>query len=129
MIDSKEVIIEYEGEEYKYNISKFPATVGREIIALEILLQARELESRACIGGVRLQQPPKLVSRPVESSGLVFGHGRLVLAVFALVPEFALLGVVTRCYPRQDHQHRHRLRHLLHLHRRPPRRIRPAYHL
>ena len=33
MIQPKEVTIEYEGEELKFNISKFPATVGREIIA------------------------------------------------------------------------------------------------
>ncbi len=33
MIDPKEVVIEYEGQELKYNISKFPATVGREIIS------------------------------------------------------------------------------------------------
>lgn len=33
MIDSKEITVEYEGQELKYNISKFPATVGREIIS------------------------------------------------------------------------------------------------
>lgn len=33
MIDPKEITIEYEGEELKFNISKFPATVGREIIS------------------------------------------------------------------------------------------------
>lgn len=33
LIDPKEITIEYEGEELKYNISKFPATVGREIIS------------------------------------------------------------------------------------------------
>lgn len=33
MIEPKEVIINYDGEDYKFNISKFPATVGREIIS------------------------------------------------------------------------------------------------
>lgn len=33
LIDPKEVIIDYEGEKLKFNISKFPATVGREIIS------------------------------------------------------------------------------------------------
>lgn len=33
LIDPKEVVIEYEGENLKFNISKFPATVGREIIS------------------------------------------------------------------------------------------------
>lgn len=33
LIDPKEIIIEYEGEKLKFNISKFPATVGREIIS------------------------------------------------------------------------------------------------
>ena len=33
LIQPKEVIIDFEGEELKFNISKFPATVGREIIA------------------------------------------------------------------------------------------------
>lgn len=33
LINPKEVNIEYEGENYKFNISKFPATVGREVIA------------------------------------------------------------------------------------------------
>lgn len=32
LIDPKEIVIEYEGEKLKFNISKFPATVGREII-------------------------------------------------------------------------------------------------
>lgn len=32
MIDPKEITIIYEDEEFKYIISKFPATVGREII-------------------------------------------------------------------------------------------------
>lgn len=32
MIEPKEIIIENDGQEYKFNISKFPATVGREII-------------------------------------------------------------------------------------------------
>lgn len=33
LIQPKEVVLEYEGEELKFNISKFPATVGREIIS------------------------------------------------------------------------------------------------
>lgn len=33
LIDPKEITINYEGEELKFNISKFPATVGREIIS------------------------------------------------------------------------------------------------
>lgn len=33
LIQPKEITIEFEGEELKFNISKFPATVGREIIA------------------------------------------------------------------------------------------------
>lgn len=33
LIQPKEVTIEFEGEELKFNISKFPATVGREIIS------------------------------------------------------------------------------------------------
>lgn len=33
LIDPKEVVIDYEGEKLKFNISKFPATVGREIIS------------------------------------------------------------------------------------------------
>jgi len=33
LIQPKEVTIEFEDEELKFNISKFPATVGREIIA------------------------------------------------------------------------------------------------
>lgn len=33
LIQPKEITLEYEGEELKFNISKFPATVGREIIA------------------------------------------------------------------------------------------------
>lgn len=33
LIEPKEITIEYEGEELKFNISKFPATVGREIIS------------------------------------------------------------------------------------------------
>ena len=32
LIDPKEITINFEGEELKFNISKFPATVGREII-------------------------------------------------------------------------------------------------
>lgn len=32
LIDPKEITIDYEGEELKFNIGKFPATVGREII-------------------------------------------------------------------------------------------------
>ena len=32
LIEPKEITIEYEGEELKFNIGKFPATVGREII-------------------------------------------------------------------------------------------------
>ena len=32
LINPKEITINYEGEELKFNISKFPATVGREII-------------------------------------------------------------------------------------------------
>ena len=32
LINPKEITIEYEGEELKFNIGKFPATVGREII-------------------------------------------------------------------------------------------------
>ena len=32
LIDPKEVVINYEDEELKFKISKFPATVGREII-------------------------------------------------------------------------------------------------
>lgn len=33
LIDPKEITIKYEEEEYKFNISKLPATVGREIIS------------------------------------------------------------------------------------------------
>ena len=33
LIEPKEIIITYEGEDLKFNISKFPATVGREIIS------------------------------------------------------------------------------------------------
>ena len=33
LIDPKEITINFEGEELKFNISKFPATVGREIIS------------------------------------------------------------------------------------------------
>ena len=33
LIDPKEITIDYEGEQLKFNISKFPATVGREIIS------------------------------------------------------------------------------------------------
>jgi hypothetical protein len=33
LIQPKEITIEFEDEELKFNISKFPATVGREIIA------------------------------------------------------------------------------------------------
>lgn len=33
LIEPKEIIIEHEGEELKFNISKLPATVGREIIS------------------------------------------------------------------------------------------------
>lgn len=33
LIDAKEITIENDGEQYKFNISKFPATVGREIIS------------------------------------------------------------------------------------------------
>ena len=33
LIEPKEITITYEGEELKFNISKFPATVGREIIS------------------------------------------------------------------------------------------------
>ena len=32
LINPKEITIEFEGEELKFNIGKFPATVGREII-------------------------------------------------------------------------------------------------
>lgn len=32
LIDPKEITIDYEGEELKFNIGKFPATAGREII-------------------------------------------------------------------------------------------------
>lgn len=32
LIDPKEITIKYEEEEYKFNIGKLPATVGREII-------------------------------------------------------------------------------------------------
>lgn len=33
LINPKELIIKFEGEEYKFNISKLPATVAREIIS------------------------------------------------------------------------------------------------
>ena len=33
LIDTKEIVIENDGEKYTFNISKFPATVGREIIS------------------------------------------------------------------------------------------------
>ena len=33
LISPQEITIEYEGEELKFNIGKFPATVGREIIS------------------------------------------------------------------------------------------------
>ena len=33
LIEPKEITINYEGEDLKFNISKFPATVGREIIS------------------------------------------------------------------------------------------------
>lgn len=33
LIDPKEIKINYEGEELKFNIGKFPATTGRELIA------------------------------------------------------------------------------------------------
>ena len=32
LIEPKEITINYEGEDLKFNIGKFPATVGREII-------------------------------------------------------------------------------------------------
>lgn len=32
LIEPKEIIIDYEGEKLKFNIGKFPATAGREII-------------------------------------------------------------------------------------------------
>ena len=32
LIEPKEITIEYNGESYRFNIGKFPATVGREII-------------------------------------------------------------------------------------------------
>ncbi len=32
LIEPKEITIDYEGQELKFNIGKFPATVGREII-------------------------------------------------------------------------------------------------
>lgn len=32
LIEPKEITIEYNGEPYRFNIGKFPATVGREII-------------------------------------------------------------------------------------------------
>lgn len=33
LIEPKEITIDYEGQELKFNIGKFPATVGREIIS------------------------------------------------------------------------------------------------
>lgn len=33
LIDPKEITINYDGEDLKFNIGKFPATVGREIIS------------------------------------------------------------------------------------------------
>lgn len=33
LINPKELIIEFEGQEYKFNISKLPATVAREVIS------------------------------------------------------------------------------------------------
>jgi len=33
LINPKEIIIEFEGEKLRFNIGKFPATVGREIIS------------------------------------------------------------------------------------------------